>query len=485
MPVQVQVVEVDGVGKVPSDIAATLEKLKGSEKTAREVLVSDEFAQAMDEADPLASFRKEFYFPKTSEKERVQSTEPVKQSTVLGGSNEKHTTYLCGNSLGLQPKAAREYLLEEMDNWATLGVEGHFCKTSQNPWVSFNEVCLREMATVVGAKESEVVTMSSLTVNLHVMMMSFYVPKGKRCKILIEDKAFPSDYMAARSQIEAKGLNPDECLLIVSPREGEDVIRSEDIEAMVSAEKDNLALVLLPGIQYYSGQVFEMERLTKAIHRITGGECRVGWDLAHAVGNVELQLHDWGADFAAWCTYKYLNSGPGGIGGAFVHERHHNNEDIPRLTGWWGHRKEDRFVMAPEFIPCPGAFGWQMSNTPVMLMATLRASLELFDKATMPALRKKSISLTRYLEVLLNLEIPEEKCKSITPGFDQVEQRGAQLSLVFSAPVKEVHHAVERAGVICDMREPNVMRIAPAPIYNSFSDVLSFVRILKLVLAPQ
>mmetsp|Transcript_854 Transcript_854/g.1953 ORF Transcript_854/g.1953 Transcript_854/m.1953 type:complete len:484 (-) Transcript_854:112-1563(-) len=451
-------------------------------------LASRWFAEQMDTRDELASLRDQFLFPRAA---RGANASDAKDAQTVDKDDlnakkslaEKECVYLCGNSLGLQPRKAREYVSEELDKWAELAVEGHF--TDPRPWVTVDELCVDDMAAVVGAKSSEVAIMNSLSVNLHLMMVSFYRPNGARCKILVEGKSFPSDWIATRSQIKEKGFDPDECLIELRPRSGEETLRTEDIEATIEEHADSLALVMLSGIQYYTGQAFEMDKIAKAVRKHCGDECRVGFDLAHAVGNLELKLHEWGVDFACWCTYKYLNSGPGGIGGCFVHEKFGDGKDLVRFEGWWGHRKTDRFKMEPNFIPSQGAFGWQLSNPCVLPIATLRASLELFREATMPRLRAKSESLTRYLELLLESELPEGTCKSITPGFDRRHERGCQLSLVFSQPVKAVHVEVEKRGVICDMREPDVMRIAPAPLYNSYVDVWEFVQILKECLSQE
>jgi len=416
---------------------------------------SESSALALDDLDELRVFREEFLVP------------------------ERAGVYLCGNSLGLQPRGARAEVLKELDAWARFGVEGHFA--GSRPWVTIDEVCVEDMASVVGALPSEVATMNSLTVNLHLMMISFYRPTAERNKILIESKAFPSDLNAVVSQVKEKGFDPEECVLKASPREGEESLRTEDIEKLIEKNKDSLALVMFAGVQYYTGQAFEMEKIVKAVRGHCGEEaCKVGFDLAHAVGNIELRLHDWDVDFACWCSYKYLNSGPGGIGGCFVHSKFdERSTDIPRLNGWWGHRKEDRFKMGEEFLPAKGAFAWQLSNPPVLVLATLRASLDVFKRAGMPRLRAKSVALTRYLELLIETQLPKGACRSITPGFGRKNERGAQLSLVFSQPVKKVHDQIESAGVICDLREPDVMRIAPAPLYNSFHDIWKFVSVLK------
>mmetsp|Transcript_6833 Transcript_6833/g.7840 ORF Transcript_6833/g.7840 Transcript_6833/m.7840 type:complete len:469 (+) Transcript_6833:106-1512(+) len=422
-------------------------------------------AEILDENDELSKFRQDFLFPKvnTAPKFAVKS-------------HGEETIYLCGNSLGLQPKRTREYVQEELDKWAECGVEGHFTKI--RPWVTIDELCVNTMAKIVGAKPIEVAIMNSLTVNLHLMMTTFYRPNAQRFKIIIEGKAFPSDVIAVESQIREKGFNPDDALVKIATREGENNLRTEDIIEAIREHRDNLALVLLGGLQYYTGQAFQMESVAKAISEIAP-EAKFGVDLAHAVGNMELHLHDWGVDFACWCTYKYLNSGPGSIGGCFVHERYaHKGKELQRHAGWWGHRKSDRFDMAETFIPSAGAFGWQLSNPPVLPLAALRASLEIFDEAGMANLRNKSINLTRYLEVLLHVCLPQGICKVITPGFDRYQERGCQLSLTFSIAMEKVHSIIEREGVVCDLRKPNVMRIAPCPLYNSYVDVFDFVKIL-------
>ena len=322
--------------------------------------------------------------------------------------------------------------------------------------------------------------MNSLTVNLHLMMVSFYRPTSTRFKVLIESHAFPSDYHAVTSQIKFHGFDPIESLIQVGPRDDEKNLRTEDIENVIKSNKNEIALVLLSGVQYYTGQAFHIQRIT-ALAREIGAT--VGWDLAHAVGNIPLELHDWGVDFACWCTYKYLNSGPGSIGGCFVHERHANKDDLPRFAGWWGHRKEDRFLMKDEFVPSYGAFGWQLSNPPVLPLAALRASLDLFEKATMDRLRAKSEKLTRYLELLLESNFSSADVRIITPGGDRKDERGCQLSLEFSKPVGVIYERLLAEGIIGDKREPNAMRIAPAPMYNSFADVYDFVCILKRLIS--
>mmetsp|Transcript_32272 Transcript_32272/g.89112 ORF Transcript_32272/g.89112 Transcript_32272/m.89112 type:complete len:467 (+) Transcript_32272:96-1496(+) len=415
---------------------------------------SDDFAAKMDEADPVAGMREKFHFPKSSEGEPC--------------------VYLCGNSLGLQSKATVPNVVEELEKWQRYGVEGHFPDVnSERPWVTADEICRDDMAAIVGALPVEVAIMNTLTVNLHVLMCAFYRPVAGRFKILMEGKAFPSDKFALQSQATFHGFKADEAIVEVWPREGEHTLRTEDIVAKIHELKDELALVLFSGVQYYTGQCFDMAAITKAGHE---AGCKVGFDLAHAVGNIRLQLHDWGCDFACWCTYKYLNSGPGNIAGAFVHERYKDDHTLTRLAGWWGHRKEDRFEMEHRFIPSPGAQSFMMSNPSVLCIAALRASTDTFKEATMDKLRGKSVKLTAYLESLVDTELAG-KVDIITPR--DPESRGAQLSLVFRDDVVKVHEAVSAQGVICDVRKPHVMRIAPAPMYNSFKDVRGFVRLLK------
>jgi kynureninase len=474
--------EVPGLGLVPSWLADECRAARDRDAAApwAALLSASEFAAALDARDKLARFRREFAFPQHSQL----------QLAAAGGAagavraSPDGAVYLCGNSLGLQPLRARRYAEAELDKWAEQGVEGHF-SDSPTKWVSYDELCVEDMATMVGALPKEVAAMSSLSVNLQLLLVSFYRPTATRYKLLIEEHAFPSDFIAAESQVLLHGRSPRDALIMARPRPGEELLRTEDVLELVEQHKDSLATVLLPGVQYYTGQLLELERITRSVKLATGGAARVGFDLAHAVGNVELRLHEWGVDFACWCSYKYLNSGPGGVGGLFIHERVAAEPGVPRLAGWWGHRASDRFLMREAFEPTEGAMGWQLSNPAILTLATLRGSLELFREATMPALRAKSLALTRYLELLLQLLLPAGSYRVITPGFDRRDERGAQLSLVFPHPVKKVHQAVERRGVICDMREPDVMRIAPAPLYNSFQDVRVFVLLLKDALSEQ
>ena len=413
---------------------------------------SQDFAVSMDTKDPLAHFRERFYFPKDPS-----------GNTLL---------YFCGNSLGLQPKTVRAYIEQELSDWEQLGVEGHF--QAKNPWMPYHEFLTEKMANIVGAKPLETVVMNSLTVNLHLMMVSFYRPTKEKYKIVIEKNAFPSDQYAVKSQISFHGFNPEEALIEVSPRPGEDMLRTEDVEQLLEEEGHSIALVLFGGVNYYTGQAFDIKRITIAAHK---NNCLAGFDLAHAAGNIVLQLHDWQVDFAVWCSYKYLNSGPGGISGCFVHEKYANDTTLPRFAGWWGHDKKTRFLMGSEFYPIAGAEGWQLSNPPILPLASLRASLDIFEEAGMQQLVQKSKWLTGYLEFLL-IELKNERIQIITPK----EERGAQLSMRIKNSNKTLFNQLIQTGVICDWREPDVIRLAPVPLYNSFLDVYLFVLRLKSVL---
>ena len=410
-----------------------------------------EFARAMDEADPLRGFRDKFHFPSAGE--------------------GKEVVYFTGNSLGLQPKTAREYVDQELEDWKDLAVEGHF--HAKHPWLPYHEFLTEQMARIVGAKPVETVVMNALTVNLHLMMITFYRPTAERFRILIEGKAFPSDQYAVESQIRFHGFDPDDALIEIEPRDGEAALRTEDIEAAIAEYGSSIALVMFGGVNYFSGQAFEMDRISAAA-RAAGA--RVGFDLAHAAGNIELKLHEWGPDFAVWCTYKYLNAGPGGVAGVFVHERHAKDLDLPRFAGWWGHDKETRFLMGPEFVPIEGAEGWQISNPPILQMAALRASLEIFAEAGMEALVKKSRKLTGYLEYLLR-QNDDERFSVITPS--DPAQRGCQLSIRVRDADRTLFERLTAQGVVADWREPDVIRVAPAPLYNSFGDVFRFYGALK------
>lgn len=403
-------------------------------------------ARELDREDPLAGLRERFHIPKTEKGEDC--------------------IYLCGNSLGLQPVSTRAALLQELEDWRTLGVEGHF--QAKNPWMPYHEFLTESYARLVGALPSEVVAMNSLTVNLHLLMVSFYRPTSERYKIIIEGGAFPSDQYAVKSQLEFHGFDPEDGLVELTPREGEHTLRRDDILAVIEREGPRTALVLLGGVNYYTGQFYPLEAVTQAAH---AQGCLVGFDLAHAVGNVPLKLHDWGPDFACWCSYKYLNSGPGSLAGAFVHHRHEKTER-PRFAGWWGHDKGSRFKMGPDFCPIPGAEGWQLSNPPILSLAAVKASLEIFDEVGMEALREKSLMLTGFL---LELLLGHDGFHIITPAAE--EERGCQLSLVVEKNGRRVFDALTESGVVCDWREPDCIRIAPVPLYNSFEDVLKFSQI--------
>lgn len=409
-------------------------------------------AAALDRDDELARFRAQFHIPQHEGRDEI---------------------YLCGNSLGLQPRKTERYMQEELEDWQRLGVKGHF--DGRRPWMPYHEFFAEGTAQIVGAKATEVVNMNSLTVNLHLMMTSFYRPSPKRHKIVIERGAFPSDRYAVESQIRLHGFDPDTSLIELSPSEGRSHIDESDIEGLLAADGSAIALLMLPGVQYYSGQAFDMARLTRAGQ--TAG-CVVGFDLAHAVGNLALKLHDWGVDFAVWCNYKYMNAGPGAVAGCFVHERHGKDFDRPRLAGWWGHEKQTRFRMGPEFVPMTGAEGWQLSNPSVFGLAPLLASLEVFSEAGMERLRAKSLRLTGYLEFLLKEKLSQEV--EILTLADPA-RRGCQLSLRLHAgrnQARQVFERLEAAGVTGDWREPDVIRVAPVPLYNSYTDVFTFVETL-------
>lgn len=441
-------------------------------------------ARSLDDVDPVRTFKQRFHFPNFSDGNEV--------------------IYLTGNSLGLQPKTTRKYIDQELDDWARLGVEGHL--HARHPWLPYHEFVTEPMSRVVGALPGETIVMNSLTVNLHLMMVSFYRPSGKRRKIVIEKGAFPSDQYAVESQIRfhqgsvppalaggnesadanlgssdiawSSNITPPAYagvtdLLELTPREDETTLRTEDIIETIERNGDEIALVMLGGVNYYTGQAFDMLAITEAAHRVGAV---VGFDLAHAAGNLELELHDWNVDFAVWCSYKYLNAGPGGIAGAFVHERHARDFDLPRFAGWWGHNKQTRFKMGPEFDPLPGAEGWQLSNPPIFQLAALRASLEIFDEAGMNALREKSVKLTGYLERLL-ARIENDRIEVITPT--DPTARGCQLSIRVRNADRTLFDAITERGVIADWREPDVIRVAPVPLYNSFDDVFRFATVLN------
>lgn len=411
------------------------------------------FAQSLDAQDELKKYQSEFEFPKV---------------------NGKKTIYFTGNSLGLMPKRAKKYVEDVMNDWANMAVEGHFY--AEKPWWDYHERFSNPLSKIVGAKPSEVSVMNTLTVNLHMMMVSFYNPTATRFKIICEEKAFPSDQYMFQTQVKFHGLDPKDVIVEVKRREGEHNLRNEDIIAKINEVGDELALVLIGGINYYTGQVLEMENITKAGHAVGAN---VGWDLAHAAGNIELKLHEWNVDFACWCSYKYMNAGPGSVAGYFVHEKHHNNKDINRFGGWYGHNKERRFLMEPEYTPNEGALGWQSSCTGVLAMAPYLASVEMFDEIGMEALMKKRDLITAYLEFIVEETAKETgtNLEIITPK-NQAE-RGSQLSVVLHGEGKELFHYLMKQGVVTDWREPAVIRLAPVPLYTTFEEMYEFGQILK------
>ena len=413
-----------------------------------------EYAKKQDAEDVLASFRNKFHIPKNSSHEEL--------------------IYLCGNSLGLQPKITSEYIKEELDDWANLGVEGHV--KGKHPWLPYHEFLTANMARIVGAKPSEVVVMNTLTTNLHLMMVSFFQPTKTKYKIVIESDAFPSDKYAVESQLKFHGIDPKDGLLLWKPKKGETLCRFEDLEKLMQKQGNEVALLMIGSTNYYTGQSFPLKKITELGHKYG---CMVGFDLAHGAGNIQPNLHDSGADFAVWCTYKYLNSGPGSLGGCFVHERHANNKKLNRFAGWWGHNKNTRFNMRHEFDALPGAEGFQLSNPPILSMAAIRASLDTFVEAGFENLRKKSIKLTGFLEFLMD-EMENDAINVITPRNPEV--RGCQLSIQVKNADKSLHEKLTQAGIISDWREPDVIRIAPAPLYNSFEDVFRFSEKLKEIL---
>lgn len=407
------------------------------------------FAQQLDSQDPLAKFRSEFH---------------------LLQKDGKPAVYLCGNSLGLQPKNARAAIDQELKDWAELGVEGHF--DGKNPWMFYHHFLTENAARVVGAKPGEVVIMNNLTANLHLMMVSFYRPTQTRYKIMMEVSAFPSDQYAMETQARFHGFNPDDAIIELKPREGEYTLRTEDIIDTINANKDELAIVMMGGVNYYTGQAFDMAAITNAGHAVGA---MVGFDCAHAAGNLRLQLHDWDVDFAVWCTYKYLNSGPGGTSGVFVHERHGKNPELVRFAGWWGHDEKERFQMKKGFKPMEGAAGWQLSNAQIFPMAIHKASLELFDEAGIENLRAKSEKLTAYLEFILSDFTGH--LTVITPK--TTADRGCQLSIIVKEDGKKLFDYMNENGIMPDWREPDVIRMSPVPMYNSFEDVYRIGEVLK------
>jgi kynureninase len=422
----------------------------------------ESFAREQDDLDPLRAYRNEFHIPR----------HPTTNQEII---------YLAGNSLGLMPKRARDVVEQELNDWQNLAVEGHF--EGKTPWYSYHEVFRGSGARLVGAKSGEVVMMNSLTVNLHLLFASFFRPTSERYKILIEDPCFPSDNYAVRTHLQTRGLDPNDALLIAKPSSANETISIDDIEAIFERRGKHIALVWISGVNFLTGQVFDMARITEIAHK---HGAIVGWDLAHGAGNIITHLHDWDVDFAAWCSYKYLNSGPGAIAGAFVHERHGNDPSILRYAGWWGNDPTTRFKMQlqPEFVPRAGADGWQISNPPILAMAPLQASLEIFDSATMPALRDKSIKLTCYLRFLLE-RLPSfgTKFDIITPR--EIEAQGCQLSILVHENAKQVQDALRAAGATCDFREPNVIRGAPTPLYNRFHECWRFAQMFERCLTAQ
>jgi kynureninase len=424
---------------------------------------SDEaFAREQDGADPLRACRELFHIPRAA-------NDPSRPAV-----------YLCGNSVGLQPRGVREAVEQELEDWARLGVDGHL--RGRDPWFSYHEQFREPAARLVGGVPGEAVMMNSLTVNLHLLMVSFYRPTRERYRIVIEDSAFPSDSYAVATQARFHGFDPADAVVRLRPRgssvgsgdRGEQTLRTEDMEQYLDEHGQSVALVLLGAVNYLTGQWFEMERITAAARR---QGCIAGWDLAHAAGNVPLRLHDWNVDFAAWCTYKYLNCGPGAVAGAYVHERHGRSFDLPRFAGWWGNDPATRFAMRPGFVPREGADGWQVSNPPILSLAPAKVSMAIFDRVGMDALRAKSLRLTGYMEYLLGQDPLRQRVRVITPR--DPGQRGAQLSLVVTGASRELQRRLHEAGVVADFREPDVIRVAPVPLYNTFADVWRFVEVLR------
>ncbi len=416
-----------------------------------------DFSKRLDHEDPLKNFRSKFFIPQHSGSDSI---------------------YFTGNSLGLQPKTVSKYIQEELDDWANLGVEGHF--RAKRPWVSYHDIFPKQLSRIVGCFPDEVIAMNQLTVNLHLLLVSFYRPSKERYKIICEEKAFPSDQYAIESQVRFHGFSPDDAIVEVKPRKGEQTLRTEDIVATIERHKDSAALVLFGGINYYTGQLFDLKSITNAAH---AAGAFAGFDLAHAAGNVALKLHDWSADFACWCSYKYLNSGPGSVAGAYIHRRHTSNRDLPRFAGWWGHTKEKRFLMEKGFEPIPTAEGWQLSNAPVLSMAAHKASLDIFDEAGMDHLIVKGKLLSGYVHFILaeiNRKQKEKLVEVITPQNE--EERGCQVSMLMLKKGKETFDELNRQGVTVDWREPNVIRVAPVPLYNTFEDVWKFGNIIESIL---
>jgi len=413
-----------------------------------------DFAKQLDQEDPISYLRNEFHIPRDK--------------------NGKEWLYFTGNSLGLQPKITSKYIEQELDDWANFGVEGHF--EAKNPWLSYHELLTDTMAKVVGAKPVEVVVMNTLTTNLHLLMVSFYQPSKTKYKIIIESDAFPSDRYAVQSQLSFHGFDPEEALIEWKPKEGKELLDLEDLKSILDSQGDEVALLLIGGVNYYTGQYLDIKKIAELGH---AKKCMVGIDLAHGAGNIQLNLHDSSIDFAAWCTYKYLNSGPGSLSGLFVHEKHAQRKDLPRFAGWWNHNKETRFNMRQPFDVMSGAEGWQLSNPPILSMAAIKASLDIFEKVGMDALVKKSKKLTGFFEYLVN-EIASDTIKIITPT--NPNERGCQLSLQVKNADKNLHKKLTENNIITDWREPDVIRCAPVPMYTSFEDVYQMVTILESLL---
>ncbi|MBP6022357.1 kynureninase [Ferruginibacter sp.] len=416
-----------------------------------------EFARSLDEKDTLKNFRDQFYIPLINGKESI---------------------YFTGNSLGLQPKTTQDYVLNELEDWANFGVEGHF--HARKPWMPYHEIFPQQLSKVIGALPEEIVVMNQLTVNLHLLMVSFYRPTRRRYKIICEAKAFPSDQYAMESQVKYHGLKYEEAVIEVSPREGEYAIRTEDILSTIQQQGDSVALVLFGGVNYYTGQFFDIKKITETAHAVGA---IAGFDLAHAAGNVKLELHNWNADFACWCSYKYLNSGPGGVSGIYINQKHIADSSIPRFAGWWGHTKDTRFKMEKGFEPIPTAEGWQLSNAPILSMAAHKASLDIFEAAGMDNLIAKGKLLSDYLFFILdeiNTGSAKKLIEVITPR--EEKEKGCQVSMLMLEKGKEVFEALKQHGVLADWREPNVIRVAPVPLYNTFTDVFTFGQIVKTIL---
>jgi len=418
---------------------------------------TQDFAKDMDLNDPLKQFRERFHIPQHGGKNKI---------------------YFTGNSLGLQPKNAKEHILQELDDWATMGGEGHF--EARRPWYPYHEILTTQLSKIIGCKPEEVVAMNSLTVNLHLLLVSFYRPTKQRFRIICEYKAFPSDQYAFESQVKFHGFDPADAIIEVKPRDGEHLIRHEDIISTIEKYGDSTAVVLLSGLNYYTGQVFDMPSIIKAAHK-AGAYC--GFDLAHAAGNIELRSHDWNMDFACWCTYKYLNAGPGSVGGIYIHEKHASNTELPRFAGWWGYDKQTRFKMEKGFAPMPTAEGWQLSNAPVLSMAAHKAALDIFDEAGMEALLGKSKKLVSYLIYVLdevNKNLPGKMIGIITPRDEK--ERGCQISMVIKRNGKQAYEYLMKNGVSAGWREPEVLRVAPVPLYNTFEEVWQFGQMLEKIL---